>query len=141
MLLPSIFEDNFVDSFFQDMFRFPLPFRSTQSMNTDVIESKDSYQMEIELPGYEKKDIHASLNQGYLTITASRSEESKEEDDKGRILRQERYMGQCKRSFFVGDHVTEEDIKAEFENGVLKLVIPKVDHQAKIPQNRYIPIE
>ncbi|MDD5937296.1 MAG: Hsp20/alpha crystallin family protein [Clostridiales bacterium] len=144
MYLPSIFEDNFVDSFFDDMFSFPMETtvqRMTSNMSTDVKDLGDCYEMDIELPGYTKENIHAALNQGYLTITASKNEENNTKDEKGRFIRQERYEGQCQRSFYVGEYLTESDIQAGFDNGILKLVFPKEEAHENIEQNRYIPIE
>lgn len=143
MYLPSIFEDNFIDSFFDRMFPLPMEFgkRMTTSMNTDVKDLGNNYEMDIELPGYAKEDIHAELNKGYLTITAKKSESNDSKDEKGRFIRQERYEGQCQRSFYVGEYLTETDIQAAFENGILRLVFPKEKEQNKIEQNRYIPIE
>lgn len=143
MYLPSIFEDNFIDNFFDQMFNLPMEFnqRMTTNMSTDVKDLGNSYEMDIELPGYAKENIHAELNKGYLTITANKSESNDSKDEKGRFIRQERYEGKCQRSFYVGEHLTESDIQAGFENGILKLVFPKEDVQNKIEQNRYIPIE
>lgn len=143
MYLPSIFEDNFVDDFFDDMFSFPLESKTnrTSVMSTDVKDLGDSYEMDIELPGYTKDNIHASLNQGYLTITANKKEESSDKDAQGKYIRQERYEGQCQRSFYVGENITETDIQAGFDNGILKLRFPKEEVQASVAQNRYIPIE
>lgn len=142
MYLPSIFEDNFVDDLFNDMFTFPFESaRQTEScMSTDIKEAQDHYQMDIELPGYEKENIHAALNQGYLTITASKHEE-KNEDSNGRYVRQERYTGQCQRSFYVGEGLKESDIHAGFKDGILRLVFPKETAAKNVDQNRYIAIE
>ncbi|MGB4657544.1 MAG: Hsp20/alpha crystallin family protein, partial [Mobilitalea sp.] len=124
MLLPSIFENNFVDSLFDDMFSFPFTFNmpSAQLMHTDVQDLGDNYQLEIELPGYEKKDVHAQLEKGYLTITAEKQETKEENDENGKYVRKERYRGSCKRSFYVGENLKEEDFHATFDNGIMKLV-------------------
>lgn len=147
MLVPSIFNNNFVDSFFNDsfdsifddMFRSPFGGAAT-AMNTDIQDLGDSYQMEMELPGYEKEDLQADLKNGYLTITAQHNGENNEQDENGRFVRRERFTGHCQRSFYVGDGVTQEDIKASFENGVLKLLIPKKETPV-VEEQKYIAIE
>lgn len=143
MYLPSIFEDNLIDSFFDDMFSFPMESKQfkTTSMSTDIKDLGDNYEMDIELPGYAKENIHANLNQGYLTISVSKTNENHEKDEQGRYIRQERYEGQCQRSFYVGENLKESDITAGFDNGILKLVFPKEDKREEVAQNRYIPIE
>lgn len=144
MLVPSIFEDNFVDSFFDDMFRFP--FNTVQKskvpgMNVDVQEFDDKYLMDLELPGYVKEDIQADLKDGYLTISANHTENKDEKDGDGKYIRKERYYGQCQRSFFVGKEVTEEDIKANYKDGILKLTIPKKEAKPAVEEKKYITIE
>lgn len=147
MLVPSIFNNNFVDSFFNDsfdsifddMFRSPFGGAAT-AMNTDIQDLGDSYQMEMELPGYEKEDLQADLKNGYLTITAQHNGENNEQDENGRFVRRERFTGHCQRSFYVGDGVTQEDIKASFENGVLTLLIPKKETSV-VEEQKYIAIE
>lgn len=143
MLLPRIFENNFADNFFDDMFSIPSFFSTSLSgrMNTNVKDLGNDYQLEIELPGYEKKDINAQVNDGYLTISADRQDEKEENDKNGRYLRRERYIGSCKRSFYVGTNLKEEDFRASFENGVLRLTFPKDKSNARIEQKRFIPIE
>ncbi|BCN29394.1 Hsp20/alpha crystallin family protein [Anaeromicropila herbilytica] len=144
MLMPSIFNDHFVENLFDDMFTTPFmngksPFGKV-GMNTDVQEFGDRYQLDIELPGYEKEDIQAELKDGYLTIKASHSGKVEQNDNKGNFIRRERYMGQSQRSFYVGKNMKQEDIKASFENGVLKLIVPK---RAELPaeEKQYIRIE
>lgn len=144
MLAPSIFEDNFVDSFFDDVFRFPfntLQKSKVPGMNVDVQEFDDRFLMDIELPGYTKEDIQADLKDGYLNISANHTEKKEEKDEKGRYIRRERYYGQCQRSFFVGKNITQEDIKANFRDGILQLVIPKKEHQPEVEEKKYISIE
>jgi HSP20 family molecular chaperone IbpA len=141
MLLPSIFEKNFIDDFFNDAFSFPFSFPKMNWMSTNVQDLGNEYLLEMELPGFEKKDIHAQLNNGYLTITAEREESREGNDKKGRYIHRERYSGSCKRSFYVGDYLKEEDFKASFDNGVLKLVFPKDKKNPKLEDKRYIPIE
>ncbi len=143
MLLPRIFENNFVDSFFNDVFSFPLSYtKPTEKwMNTNVKDLGDDYQLEIELPGFEKKDIQAQLENGYLTISADKLESKEENDEKGKYIHRERFVGSCKRSFYVGDYLKEEDFRATFDNGILKLVFPKDKNEAKLEQKKYIAIE
>lgn len=122
---------------FKDPF-FSRPFEnsSSQIMKTDIHEKDGSYMIEMELPGYAKEDIKADLKDGYLTITANRDETKEEKDAKGNCLHKERYTGSCNRSFYVGDKVTQDDIKASFRDGVLLLQIPKevqkVEEQPKL---------
>lgn len=121
---------------FDEMFRDPFFSRSydnnvAQVMKTDVKEDTDTYTLDIELPGYAKEDIQAELKEGYLTISANRTDNKEEKDEKGRYIRKERYTGTCKRTFYVGDHLEQEDIKAGFKDGILRLVVPK-ETQKKI---------
>ena len=133
---------NFIDIFFNDPF-FERPFEnaSSQIMKTDIHENDASYLVEMELPGYKKEDIKADLKDGYLTITASRNETKEEHDSKGKCIRKERYTGSCNRSFYVGKELTQEDIKAAFSDGILRLSIPKEVPKAIEEQPRYIAIE
>lgn len=149
MLVPSIFNNSLSNDFFSDsfdhMFRdaFRSPFERGNSlacMSTDIQDLGDRYQMEVELPGYDKKDLKADLKDGYLTISAERNESREEKDDKGRFVRRERYMGSCQRSFYVGKNVTQEEIHASFENGVLELVFPKKEAPA-VEEKKYITIK
>lgn len=146
MLVPSIFENNFVEDLFRDMFDVPAAFKRdygnrTAMMNSDVKEFEDGYQVDMELPGFKKEDIQAELKDGYLTINASRNEDKEEKNDDGRYIRRERYCGKCQRSFYVGEGVTQEDIKASFENGILKLNIPKKVKMPEVEEKKYIAIE
>lgn len=146
MLLPSIFRKNFVDDFFDgfdDMFRVPslTTIPVSRWMNTNVKDLGDDYQLEIELPGYDKKDITAELNKGHLTIAAKREDSKDEKDKKGKYIRRERYSGSCQRSFYVGEDLKEEDFKASFDKGVLTLIFPKEKSAVKLEDKKYIPIE
>lgn len=155
MLAPSIFNDNFVDSIFNDMFSFPFGsmndrfhnfmnnkgYQSIQGMmSTDIQEFDNHYQLDFELPGFRKEDIKADITDGYLTICASRSSEENEKDEDGKYIRQERYIGECKRSFYIGDNIQPEDIKASFESGVLKMEIPKKQNTIEQNERKYISI-
>ena len=135
MMMPSIFgEDLFNDWFdfsFPDVDRKYYGRRSAdQLMRTDVKEKDDAYEVEIDLPGFKKDEIKAELENGYLTISATKGANNDEQDKKGKYIRRERYAGTMQRSFYVGDDVTQEDIKAKFENGILRLSIPKKDAKA-----------
>lgn len=145
MLAPSIFRDNFVDDFFNDMFFAPFSYsqkgKRVVGMNADVQEFEDGYQVDLELPGFRKEEIQAELMDGYLTITASHSESSEEKNKKGEFIRRERYTGECSRSFYVGENVTQEDIGASFENGILRLHIPKKEAVPKVEERKLIEIK
>ena len=143
MLLPSIFGNDFFDDFERN---FPLrtSFGRDDSnlgglMRADVKENDDGYEVHLDLPGFKKEDVKAQLKEGYLTVTATR--QSSVDDSKNeKYIRRERYMGSVSRSFYVGENLTEEDIKAKFDNGTLILSLPKVP-QKKVEEDRYITIE
>lgn len=126
---------------FDDMFRDPF-FNEGESklMKTDIKEKKDKYLIDIDLPGYEKDNIKIEILDGYLTIHASVNKEN-DEEEKGKYVRKERYAGECSRSFYIGDNIKEEDIKAKFKNGTLTLEIPKKEERKQLPDTKYIPIE
>ena len=143
MLLPSIFGDNLFDEFMDDM--FPANTRKTYRqlpsiMRTDIRETDDSYVLDVELPGFKKEDVKLQLKDGYLNITASTQSTDEEKDDQGKFLRRERYTGAMERSFYVGEDLTEEDVKARFEKGVLTLTLPK-EQPKKIEEPKFIAIE
>lgn len=108
-------------------------------MKTDVKETDEGYEVDVDLPGFKKDEINLELNNGYLTISAEKALEKDGENKKGKMLRQERYSGMMQRSFYVGDYVTEEDVKASYENGVLHVFVPK--KEAKLPEKKTILIE
>ena len=150
MLRPAIFNDNFTDSlfdsFFDDMFlptgmRTASGMRGMGAMSTDIRELSDSYQIEMELPGFTKDDVKADLKDGYMTIEASRSTNNDTKDENGRYVRRERYLGSYRRSFYVGDSVKEEDIKAKFTDGILTITVPKKEPERAVEQKKYIAIE
>ena len=126
---------------FDEMFRDPF-FNEGESklMKTDIKEKKDKYIVDIDLPGYDKEGIKIEIQDGYLTVHAKVDKEDNEKE-KGKFVRKERYMGECSRSFYIGDNIKEEDIKAKFHNGTLTLEIPKKDDEKKLPEKKYIPIE
>lgn len=126
---------------FDDMFSDPF-FTGTENkvMKTDIKEKKDKYEIDMDLPGYEKDDIKIEIQDGYLTVHAKVNKNEDEKED-GKYVRKERYIGECSRSFYVGDNVKEEDIKAKFKNGTLKLEVAKKDEQKELPDKKYIQID
>ena len=146
MLLPSVFNDNVFDDLmndFDDVFtaRNPLYGKHARNMmKTDVRDVGDHYELDIDLPGFKKDEIHAQLENGYLTISASKGLDKEEKDKKGRYIRQERYAGACSRSFYVGESVEAKDFAAKFEDGILKISMPKAAKKA-LPENNTILIE
>ena len=144
MLMPSIFGENLFDDF-MDGFAFPTANwnyakNTANVMKTDIKENDKGYELDVDLPGYKKEDVKAELKDGYLTISASNDNTKEEKDEDGKYIRKERYTGSVSRSFYGGKYVTEEDIHAKFENGILKLSVPKVD-APKVEENKYISIE
>ena len=143
MMLPSILHDNFFEDVFGDFFGDYRPAHGRSSgnlMRTDVKETDGTYEVDIDLPGFRKEDINAKLEKGYLTITAAQDQSNDEKDENGKYIRRERHVGTCSRSFYVGDHMTEEDIHAKYENGILKLSIPKKEAK-QIEEQKFIAIE
>lgn len=134
MMLPRRNEFNLLDDIFGD-----LDYTENKIMKTDIKEHKDNYSILIDLPGYNKEDIKISVDDGYLTISATMSKDE-EEKEHGKFVRRERYFGECSRSFYVGDNVLVEDIKASFKNGTLNLSIPKKE-QKQITEKKYVQIE
>ncbi len=139
MFVPSVFRRNVFDDFFE--YPFNGGRNAAQLMKTDVLESDQDYSLLIDLPGIEKENVTAELKDGYLNITATTAQQNDQQDDNGRYLRRERFSGSYSRSFYVGETVTENDIKAKFENGVLKLTIPKKEPQPEAETKRLIQIE
>ena len=153
MLMPSIFGENLFDDFFNDF-----PFyedkdmknvekklygkKTNRIMKTDIKEKEDGYEIEMDLPGFTKEEIKASLENGYLTISAAKGlDKDEKEKDSGHYIRKERYTGACERSFYVGDALKEEDIKGEFKHGILKLFVPKKEAKPEVENKKYIAIE
>ena len=146
-MLPSIFGENLFDEFFDDDFmRFPAwggrnPLYGKHAKNlmkTDVRETENTYEVDIDLPGFKKDEINVDLRDGYLTIRAAKGLDKDEKDKKGKYIRQERYAGACSRSFYVGD-VEAKDISAKYEDGILKLSLPKQAKQ-ELPKHSTIAI-
>ncbi|MBR2990664.1 MAG: Hsp20/alpha crystallin family protein [Solobacterium sp.] len=149
MLTPALFTENVFDHWFDDfglmkemndLEKKLYGKHASREMLTDVKEHEDHYDLEIDLPGFRKENITAELNNGWLTITASKDHETENKDKEGKILRQERCSGTMSRSFWVGEEVKEEDIHGRYEGGVLTLYIPKKEETAHI-ENKRIMIE
>ena len=133
-MLPSIFGENLFDDFFADPFGLVSANRTDEAlygkharnmMKTDVRELDGSYELDIDLPGFKKDEISVDLKNGYLTIGATKGVDKDEKDKNGKYIRRERYAGVCSRSFYVGNVVRPEDISAKYEDGILKLSVPK----------------
>lgn len=135
MLIPRRSDFDLLDDVFGDPF-----FRNHENkiMKTDIKELENKFILDIDLPGYEKENIKMSIEEGYLTISANTSHETEEKQEK--YVRKERYSGSCSRSFYVGENVESKDIKANFNNGILKIEIPKIDKQKELPEKKYIEI-
>ena len=152
-MLPSIFNNNLFDDFFGFPFYYDnraedkaekklYGHHAGNLMKTDIKELDNGYELEIDLPGFKKDEIKAELNNGYLTVSAAKGlDEDKEDKKTGKYIRRERYSGSCSRSFYVGEGVKQEDIKAKFEDGTLKLEIPKEEAKPAVEQKKYISIE
>ena len=148
-MLPSIFGENLFDDFFTDPFgMMVMPQRhdplygkhSKNLMKTDVRETEDSYELDVDLPGFKKDEVTVDLQDGYLTISAAKGLDKDEPDKKGKFLRQERYAGSMSRSFYVGDDVESADVSAKFEDGILKISVPKAAPK-ELPKHTTITIE
>ena len=149
MLAPSIFEENFMD----DLFGFPYMKefdnmekklygrKASWMMKTDIREKDDNYEVAIDPPGFKKEEIEVELNDGYITISASKGLDKDANDKKGRLIRQERYAGAMQRSFYVGENIEKEDVEATYRHGVLTLRIPKKAAEKKVPEKNLIAIE
>ena len=152
-MMPSIFGEDLFDDFMRDF-----PFyddkdekriekklygrRGKNLMKTDIKETEGGYELEMDLPGFTKDEIKVSLENGYMTISAAKGLDKDEQDKKsGRYIRKERYAGSCERSFYVGEDITEEDIKGEFKHGILKLFVPKKEAKPAVEQKKYVSIE
>ena len=146
MLMPSIFGENLFDDFFDD---FARPVRNAvryntpanNIMRTDIRENEAGFDLDIDLPGYKKEDVKAELKDGYLTISAETRKDNDEKEESGKYIRRERYYGTCSRSFYVGKEITQEDIRARFEDGILKVSVPKKQPKPAVEEARYIQIE
>jgi HSP20 family molecular chaperone IbpA len=141
MLLPSIFGDRFFDD--DDFMNVPA-FRSQWDgslMKSDVKDMGDHFELDMDLPGFEKEDVKLQLKKGTLVVEANTNSSNDEKDENGKYIRRERFQGTCTRSFFVGDKIEQDDIKAKFDKGVLKISVPKESTKPEIEENNYIAIE
>ena len=153
MLMPSIFGEDMFDEFMRG---FPFFDNSAENnvekklyghntknvMKTDIKELEGGYELEIDLPGFTKEEVTAELKDGYLTISAAKGlDKDEQEKETGKYIRRERYAGACQRSFYVGEDVTEQDIKAEFKHGMLKLFVPKKEAKPAVETKKYVTIE
>lgn len=144
MLMTSILGENLFDEFFEDFARpakRPVKYETPSIMRTDVKESNTGYELHIDLPGYKKEDVKAELKDGNLTITATSNVENDKKDENGKFIRRERFYGNCSRSFYVGEQVEQSDIKAKFEDGILKIFVPKKEAKPVVEEKKYITIE
>ena len=147
-MLPSIFGESLFDDWMDFPFKgFPAEVdhklygkHAARMMKTDLKEHDDGYELSVELPGFKKEQIELRLQNGYLTVTAAKGLEEDEKNKKGKIVHQERFTGSMSRSFYLGEHVTEENIRAKYENGVLTVDFPK-DEPKKLPAHKTIMIE
>ncbi len=143
MLVPrndfDLFDEFFGDPFFNPPVRNAVP---AKLMKTDIVEHDKNYEVLVDLPGYDKKNIEVNVDNGYLNIHAKIEKEEDEKDkDKDKFVRRERFFGECSRSFFLGEDVKQEDIKASFKNGTLSVIVPKVDEKKQLPEKKTIEIE
>ena len=138
MMLPSIFGENLLDNWFDDGWN-SWDYSNTSLMNTDIKENDNDYELTMNLPGVKKEDIQIELKDGYLKVTASRNSSKEDKDEKGRIIRQERYSGSSSRSFYVGEGIKQEDVKANFDNGELIISIPTETKKVE-EETKFIPI-
>ena len=154
MYMPSIFND----SLFDDFFDFGRPMRTlrgegrrenaprfnsimTNVMKTDIKENDGAYELAIDMPGYGKDDVQAELKDGFMTITATKDDSKEDKEENGHYIRRERFFGSCSRSFYVGEDVTEADIKANFKDGILYVTVPKKEAKPQIEEKKLIQIE
>lgn len=144
--LPDVFDDEYdlFEDFDRNFFgrRNPLfGHHEKNLMKTDIRDEKDHYEMMIDLPGFKKDEIQLSLQDGYLTISAEKGLDKDENDKNGNLIRQERYSGALSRSYYIGESITEDEVKAKFEDGVLSIIIPKKVEKEELPESSHIMIE
>ena len=150
MLMPSIFNDNLFDDWFDDDFYMPMipdmsdvdkklyGGRAAHEMKTDVKETEKGYEVAVDLPGFKKDDVTVELNNGYMTITAQKKVDSDKKNKEGRYIHREHYSGSMSRSFYVGDQLTENDIHARMNDGILTLQIPKKEETKRVEDKRHL---
>jgi HSP20 family molecular chaperone IbpA len=143
MLMPSIFGETLLDDFWGFPMRdnYMRTANTNGLMQTDVEEKDKGYEITMNLPGFKKEDVKGEIKDGYLTVTATTNTSNDEKDKDGKFIRRERYSGTCSRSFYVGDEVTQEDIKAKFSDGILKIMVPKKEAKPEVEEAKYIAIE
>ena len=144
--LPDVFDDDYdlFEDFDRNFFgrRNPLfGHHEKNLMKTDIRDEKDHYEMMVDLPGFKKDEIQLSLQDGYLTISAEKGLDKDENDKNGNLIRQERYSGALSRSYYIGESITEDEVKAKFEDGVLSIIIPKKEDKEELPASNHIMIE
>ena len=142
MLVPKVMHNDLFSDWMKDFPQMPDFWRAPKNdvMRTDVKETDEAFILDIDLPGYAKEDVQITLEDGYLTVSASKNASNDEKDEDGKYIRRERFYGNCSRNFYVGEDVTEEDISAKFENGILNMTVKKVDVKP-IEKKSYIQIE
>ena len=143
--MPSILGTDFFDDFFGGYVPAKKPARmyrmtASETMKTDIKETDAGFELDIDLPGYKKEDVTAELKDGYMTITAETKTEKNEENKDNKYIYRERFVGSCSRSFYVGENITEEDVQAKFEDGILKMFVPKKEAKPKVEEKKYISI-
>lgn len=143
MLLPNVFKNNGFFNGFDGFMDWPSARTTTDNslMKSDVKETDDHYEVQMDLPGFKKEDVRLQLKDGILTFEATKKSEKDETDDKGKYIRRERFQGTCTRSFYVGEELEQDDVKAKFEDGVLSVIVPKKEAKPKIETPQYIAIE
>ena len=140
MLMPSIFGENLLDDFFGFPFDGDYNYNASGLMTTDVKDTDHGYEVTMNMPGVKKEDVKAELKDGYLTVSAVSNKSTDEKNSEGKYIRRERYSGSCSRSFYVGEGVKQEDLKAAFNNGILTVAVPK-EVQKPVEEKQYITIE
>ena len=151
-MLPSIFNNNLFDDFFGFPFYYDnraedkaekklYGHHAGNLMKTDIKELDNGYELEIDLPGFKKDEITMKLENGTLTVSAAKGLDKDEENKEKKYVRRERYAGACQRSYYVGEDITEEDIKASFEHGILTLFVPKKEAKPAVEEKKYISIQ
>ena len=144
--LPDVFDDDYdlFEDFDRNFFGRRNPLFGHHEMNlmkTDIRDEKDHYEMMVDLPGFKKDEIQLSLQDGYLTISAEKGLDKDENDKNGNLIKQERYSGALSRSYYIGESITEDEVKAKFEDGVLSIIIPKKEEKEELPASNHIMIE
>ena len=151
MMMPSIFGENLFDDFFTPFYyddkdekkvgKKLYGHRAQNLLKTDIKETKEGYELVMDVPGFKKDEVKVALKDGYLTVSAETNTKKDEKAEDGKYIRRERYSGSCSRSFYVGEDVQQEDIKAEFKHGILKLFVPKKEAKPAVEEKKHIAIE